>query len=291
MRSPASTSSTRAARIRRAEVAPHGFARELGDLTCHLDARRAAADDDEREPTLTPLGVLLDFRRLEGREDPGADLQCPVERLQLGRVRLPLGMAEVRVLDAGGDHEGVVCQLGPFCAIREAVEEEPAAVQVDLVHLGEHDPGVGLALDDRSQRARDLGRREASGRDLVGEWLEERVVLPVDQRDRDRRAAEAADYLETPEPTSDYDDAVLHGESPSALGVAAAKSPRRVAQRFGAPGPASLTGSDQKNALCRPLSSTKTPNADAVAEPARKSTGLNRFVSGNFQPALGVPRS
>src|SRR6478672_5067204 len=60
---------------------------------------------------------------------------------------------------------------------------------------------------------------------------------------------------------------------------------------FLVPGPVSRTGSDQKNARCRPLSSTKTPNAEAVAEPAWKSTGLNRFVSGKVQRAVALPTS
>ena len=40
----------RGARVDRAELAMHGVACELGDLPRHLDAGRAGADDDEREP-------------------------------------------------------------------------------------------------------------------------------------------------------------------------------------------------------------------------------------------------
>ena len=69
---------------------------------------------------------------------------------------LPLGMAEVRIARAGGDDERVVGELVSPAAVRETVEEDPVRPQVDVVDLGEHDPGVALSLDDRAQRARDL---------------------------------------------------------------------------------------------------------------------------------------
>ncbi len=43
----------RRARIGGAELAPQGLVGELGDLPGHLDAGRAAADDDECEPAFS----------------------------------------------------------------------------------------------------------------------------------------------------------------------------------------------------------------------------------------------
>ncbi len=126
---------------------------------------------------------------------------------------LPLGMAEVGVARTGGDDEGVVRELAAVAAVRESAEEDPPALEVEPVDLGEHDARVPLVLDDRPQRVRDLGRRERAGGDLVGERLEEGVVLPVDERDRNRRAPEVADGLEPSESTSDDDDSVLHGSA------------------------------------------------------------------------------
>ena len=66
-RSAASTSSTRAcARVDRAKVAAQRVARQLGDLAGHLDAGRAGADDDERQPGAAPRGVVVELGRLEG---------------------------------------------------------------------------------------------------------------------------------------------------------------------------------------------------------------------------------
>jgi hypothetical protein len=51
-----------------------------------LDARRAGADDRERQPR-RPRGVVrLQLGDLEGVEDPAAQLQRVVDRLHPGRV-------------------------------------------------------------------------------------------------------------------------------------------------------------------------------------------------------------
>jgi hypothetical protein len=94
--------------VRTAKVAAQGVLGELGDLAGHLDAGRAGADDDEGEPRLLPLEVGLDFRCFERGEDAASDLECARKRLQLGRLRLPLVVAEVRVARAARDDQGVV---------------------------------------------------------------------------------------------------------------------------------------------------------------------------------------
>ena len=87
-RSAASTRSTVALLVSTARKSrPERLARELGDLPGHLDAGRAGADDDEGEPASPPLGIGLGLGRLEGDQDPVADLERAVERLQLRRVR------------------------------------------------------------------------------------------------------------------------------------------------------------------------------------------------------------
>ena len=64
---------------------------QLGDLTGDLDAGRTAADDDEGQPGLARLGIVLALGHLEGAEDPPAQLQGVVDRLHArarsGRTR------------------------------------------------------------------------------------------------------------------------------------------------------------------------------------------------------------
>jgi hypothetical protein len=57
--------------------------RELGDLPGHLDACRAAADDQECQPVSLALVVVFEVGRRECGEDATADVECAAERLQL----------------------------------------------------------------------------------------------------------------------------------------------------------------------------------------------------------------
>src|SRR4029079_6905987 len=85
-----------------------GGASVLAQGLAQLDAGRAAADDDERQPLGPSGGVVLPLGRLERDQDPAADLEGGVERPEAGRVRRPLVMAEIREARAGRDDEAVV---------------------------------------------------------------------------------------------------------------------------------------------------------------------------------------
>ena len=124
-------------------------------------------------------------------------------------MRPPLVVPEVRVARAAGDDERVVAdrQPGPL-AVRQAVDHHLAPREVEPRHLAQHHARVPLPPEQGAQRRRDLGRRERAGRDLVHERLEQREVLPVDERHVDRRAAQAADGLHPAEPAADDDDPV-----------------------------------------------------------------------------------
>ena len=88
---------------RRERVAP-----DLGHRAGHLDAGRAAADDDEGQPGVPADRVGLALGALERQQHAAADLQRVLEALEPGRERLPLVVAEVGVAGAGGDDQVVV---------------------------------------------------------------------------------------------------------------------------------------------------------------------------------------
>ena len=56
-------------RIDRPEVVWERVAGQLRDLAGHLDAGRAGADDDEREPRAAAFGIELRLGGLEGAQD------------------------------------------------------------------------------------------------------------------------------------------------------------------------------------------------------------------------------
>ena len=86
-----------------------------------------------------------------------------------------------------------------------------ARLQVEAGDLGHQDANVAVTLEDRPQRIGDLAGRERSGRDLVGERLEEVEVPSIDERDLDRRPPQPERRLEAAEAAPDDDHAVRAG--------------------------------------------------------------------------------
>ena len=108
-RSIASTRMIRASpELDRPEVALERVVGDLAERARQLDPGRAAADEHERHPRAPPLGIGLALGRLEGDQDPAADLGRVLDGLEPGRDRRPLGMVEVRVMRAGRDDQRVV---------------------------------------------------------------------------------------------------------------------------------------------------------------------------------------
>ena len=166
---------------------------DLGDGPGELDTGRPAPDDGEREEPLPALRGRLAVGLLEGEEDPPADLERVFEILEARSARLPVFVAEIRVPRARGDHQGVV---GEDPAVAEG---DLATVGIDGNDLGQHDVRVLLAAQDRPDGVRDVGGGKGRRRHLIEEGLEEVMVPPVDHRDPDRSAGEAARRFEPSE--------------------------------------------------------------------------------------------
>src|SRR3954452_12609087 len=116
--------------------------RELGDLPGDLDAGWPASDDREREPGLASLRVRFERGQLERAQDPGAQLECVVDRLHPGRPARELVMPEIGLAGAGGDDQGVVgdLELDEVCAQRR----DRSAVEVEVSDARELDANVSL---------------------------------------------------------------------------------------------------------------------------------------------------
>jgi len=173
-----------------------------------LDAGGSASDDDEREPRGPAVGVRLDLARLERCQDPATDLEGALERLDVGRERPPLVVAEIGVARPGGDDQAVVRDRAPLVAAREPVEKDAPACEIEAGDLAEQDADVPVTLKNAAQRRRDLAGRERAGRHLVDERLKKVEVAPVDQGDVDGRVAQLSDGLQPAESAADDDDAV-----------------------------------------------------------------------------------
>ena len=146
----------RRARVDPPEVALHRVAREDRELPGDLDAGRPAADDDERQPLVAGGGIGSALGLLEGAEDPVAEVDRVLERLQPARDLLPLVVAEVGRLAAAGDDQAVVVE--PLAA----VEHDLSPLDVDVGHRGHQRGRVRLALEHVRGSARRPRRRTSA---------------------------------------------------------------------------------------------------------------------------------
>ena len=79
--------------------------RQFGDRAGQLDAGRPGADDDEGQQRRAALRIALALGALEGEQDAPPQRGGVLQRLEAGRERLPIVMAEIGVARAGGEDQ------------------------------------------------------------------------------------------------------------------------------------------------------------------------------------------
>ena len=176
------------------------LARDLRERPRQLDSCRAAADQHERQQLALPRGIGLALGPLEGKQDPPADVERVLERLQSWRMGRPLGVAEVGVARAGADDQEVVGERRPVGQV------DDAAFDVDARRLSQNDALVGRAAQDPPDRRGDVPGRQRRCRDLVQERLEQVVIAPVQHGDADVLAAKRLRRGKAGEPSAEHDD-------------------------------------------------------------------------------------
>ncbi len=179
------------------EVAPQRIPGDLGDLAGHLHTGRAAAHHHEGQPGTPQLRVAFELRRLERAQDPGPDRQGIFHRLEAGRQRPPLLVAEIGMFGTRRHHQRVVLD-------RRVPDQHAPALEIEARHLTEHHASVALALKDAAQRRGDLPGRQRTGSDLVEQRLEQVEIAAIDQRDLDRRAAQTSHRPQATEAPTDH---------------------------------------------------------------------------------------
>ena len=154
-----------------------------------LHPGRAGADDHEREQR-PPVGIALDPRRLERAQG------CGCARPARSRATSPQARSRATRRGrstnsrAAGDDQGVVGHPLRRDALAAAAPA-PRGPRGRTPPPRRQHADVLVAAEDRTQRRGDLPRGQRSGRDLVGERLEQVEVAPVDQRDLDVRPRRA----------------------------------------------------------------------------------------------------
>jgi len=173
---------------------------ELRECARGLDARRPAADDDDRQ-----RAVVGEFLVLVGRLPAFEDVVLELDRVGQGvhRKRVLGGSLrpEVVHLGAQGEHEVVVGAGG------ETVERHLLRVEVDRGDGCLVDGGVVLVLHEIAERVPDGRRLEQPRRELVQERLEGVVVVLVDEDDVDVRLLQVPRRADPGEAAAEDEDA------------------------------------------------------------------------------------
>ena len=166
-------------RIERTEVAAQAPDGELADLPGELDAGRAGADDDDREPFPPFLGRRWPSRPSRTRRGCGAAARarrrsssCRARRARTRRGRSTTAPTPAATIRLSYGHLDGSSADPVACTIRRS--------RSNPVDLGQLDPDVSPAAQHVAQRRRDLARRQHAGRHLVQQRLEEVVVPSVD---------------------------------------------------------------------------------------------------------------
>ena len=158
------------------EVVAERFARDFGQRSGKLHARRAPADDDERAPSPRLLVIRGPLGAFESIKDFVADGGGLFDALQTGRPFAPRIVPVVGGLRAGGDDQRVVFKFG-------AVAQDHAPGAGIHVHgFAQQDARVLLPAQHAAQRRGNLARRERAGGHLIEQRLEEMEIAPVNQR-------------------------------------------------------------------------------------------------------------
>ena len=180
-------------------VPRHRRGRDLHDRSRQLDAGGAGADNPERERRSAGVGAGFVLRRLERQQDPAPQLGGIFDRLQSGRDRRPVVVAEVRVRGARREHEIVVADV----PVRQ---HHPAIDDVDGGDRGQGDVAVLLFTDDRADRRADVGGGQRRRRDLVEKGLEDVMITAVQDRDGNRRLRQCPGRGESGEAAANDED-------------------------------------------------------------------------------------
>ena len=181
------------------EVLAQHHREQLGQRAGDLDAGRATADHHERQRAVVEQAGIA-VRRLEPIQHVVPQADRVGEVVQREAVLVDAFDAERVGGRPGGDDE-VVERDG---ALLFEVEAPRVPVDPDDVALAERQ--VGLMLEDAAHGIGHVGRRETGRGDLVEQRLERVEVVPVDERDVDRRVLQFARRAQPTEPGADDHD-------------------------------------------------------------------------------------
>jgi hypothetical protein len=107
---------------------------------------------------------------------------------------------EISVLGPGGDDEIVERNATAF-------RNHYLAYRVDTRDFGEDDVSILLTTQDAANRRSDICRRQPGSRNLIEQWLEQVIVVAIDDGDVERRSRQLLGGGKSPKTRPDDHDA------------------------------------------------------------------------------------
>jgi hypothetical protein len=132
-----------------AEIVAQGVVGDFAQGAGELHTSRPAADNHEGQPRAAFLEVRFALGALEGGQHAAADFGGVLDRLEPGRKRRPLVVAEVVVGGASGDNQVVVGRL-------TVAQYDAAAFRVEIDHFAEQHLGVRVCAEHHAKRRCDF---------------------------------------------------------------------------------------------------------------------------------------
>ncbi len=154
-------------------------ASNLGQRPRQFHSRGTAPHYHEVELHLLFSVGRLALRQLKRQQHAPPDFQRIFDRLQAGRKRLPIIVAEIGMARARSHNQVVV---GHF-SIRQLHHFER---QIEVLYFRHQYFDIPPAAQNPANRRRNFSRRQSGGRHLVKQRLESMKVLAIDQRNSNR---------------------------------------------------------------------------------------------------------
>jgi hypothetical protein len=163
---------------------PPGRANEVGELRRDLDARRSAANDDEPQESLPPVGIPLAGGLFQHRQGSVAEVERVAKAPDTQRVVGHAGHCAKVGHAPERDDEGVVVHRETRSALTSA-DMDVTADGVDVLDVPDLDVDT---LEHASQWDDHVGRLDGARDDVGKEWLEDEVVVATDEGHRNGAA-------------------------------------------------------------------------------------------------------
>jgi hypothetical protein len=172
---------------------------EFRDGSCHLNAGRAAPDNNSRHQPCANCRIVGQLGPFKGAQESFTDFLGVSYSFEPRREGSPRIVTKIGVGRPRCDNQVIKRD-------RDRASGHESTFDVDPINIEHHHFDIGPAGEDASDGPSNFARREHSGRDLVEEGLEQMKISPIDDCDIDGCTRERLSGFKTTKTgANDYD--------------------------------------------------------------------------------------